>query len=261
MNTKVNNSSIYFILNNYYNMSRGFSIFFMDLEKKFSISANLKKLRNLKGISTVAFHNEIGIPTNTLKNYENINLMPSLKNLLKISYYYGISIDFLLLWNKTKFPKSTYLLSLVKKIDSMDQVKRFQIESTANSLIGNINNVKMNIDNFDLKLTDNVHKNIKILRKYRHITQRKIAEYINVKPSQISYYETKSTPPGVKLIKISEILGSSIHSIATGIKLNCDIRNKSLQEAILKADNLLSLEDKQILIRLMERIIENAEND
>jgi transcriptional regulator with XRE-family HTH domain len=231
----------------------------MDLKEKFNIAANIKQLRKVQNITLIDLQKKTNIEINTLKNYENF-LLPSIKNLIKISSFFGVSIDFLLLGNNTKYPQNIYLISLAQKIDSLDQFKRFQIESTANSLIGKKdNNIQVKTDNFDLLLTDNIHENIKTLRKYKKFSQKQIAKYLNIHPTSIYSYEKKSIPPAIKLFKIAEFLDVSVHSIATGKKLQFNFTNNHLLNIMLKADKFLTLQEKYFFIHLMQRIIEDSE--
>lgn len=229
--------------------------------KKFHISDNLRNLRRAKNITVKELHGATGIAENTLRKYETDFKVPYLPNMLKIAQYFGISLDFLLRWDTTSYPKSLYLLSLAEKFDQMDQAKRFQIESTANSLLGSKHatlDIEIRTDNLEIELTENIHKNIKLLREYRGIRQRQVAEYLGITTSQVSWYEKNHPPPGIKLIKISEFLDISIHALVTGKKLNGNnIENAALRKTILKADKLLPLQEKNILIHLMKRIIED----
>lgn len=234
-----------------------------NFKKKFNISSNLKNLRKVTGTTFYKFHTATGIKENTLQKYEIEFKMPSLKNLIKIADFYSITLDFLLLYNKTKFPRSTKLHYLAEKIDKMNQVKRFQVESTASTLIGTKNlstSIQIKIDNNNLKLTENIHQNIKILRENKNYTQKIVAESIGILLNQISCYERNAIPPADKLIKIANFFDVSIHVLATGVKINYSkIENKALREIIIKADNFLSFEDKEILIKIMQRIIEDVE--
>jgi transcriptional regulator with XRE-family HTH domain len=233
-----------------------------NLEKKFHISNNLRRLRKFKDITVSDLYHFTNINKNNLRKYETNYLLPALDNLRILADYFGISLDFLLLWDKTKYPRNILLFSLAKKIDAMDQVKRFQIESTATSLIGGKKidiEFEIKLDEFYPKLTVNINENIKILRTHKNILQREVAEYIGIHPKAFTPYERKSIPPAPKLIKMAEFLNVSIHSLATGIKLNYEFNSKQLLRIIFLADRLLNLEDKKILIRLMQRIIEDSD--
>jgi transcriptional regulator with XRE-family HTH domain len=232
-----------------------------NLEKKFHIADNLRRLRKFKDITVSDLHRFTNIDANNLRKYETNYLLPALNNLRILAEYFGISLDFLLLWDKTKYPRNILLFSLAKKIDAMDQVKRFQIESTATSLLGE---KKLNIES-DIQLdepypelTINLNENIKILRTHKNILQREFAAYIGIHPKAFTPYERKSIPPAPKLIKMAKFLNVSIHSLATGSKLNYEFNSKQLLRTILLADRLLNLEDKKLLIRLMQRIIEDS---
>ena len=142
----------------------------------------------------------------------------------------------------------------------MDQTKRYQIESTANSLLGENKEktIETKFDNISFDLSKNIHSNLKIIFENKDITQKEIADHLNIKGSVVSFYKTRITPPADKLIKLSELFNISIHALATGEKLNFNFENKGLKEAILRADKYLSLEQHKFLIELMEAIIKNS---
>jgi transcriptional regulator with XRE-family HTH domain len=231
-------------------------------KEKFSfIGSILKELRNNKNITLEQFSSKVDINFLTTRSYEANNKTPSLLNLIKIASFFQVSIDFLLLENKTFYTRSILFLSLTEKIDKMDQVKRFQIESTAKSLIpkeADIENIEIKTDSLKIVLTNNIHENIKSLRKEKGLTQKNIAELLNIDNSVVAYYEKKSIPPFDKLLKLSEYFNLSMHAIATGQKLNFNIENKGLQNTIHKADKLLPLRDKDFLTHLMQKIINDS---
>ena len=187
--------------------------------------------------------------------------MPYLKNILKLITFFNISIDFLFLLKKTSYPESTSLITFTEKIDKLDKVKRFQIESTAETLIGKRKlNSSIKLDNQNLTFTNNIHKNLKLLRENKELSQKELAQFLGVTDAQISLYENKQIPPAEKLVKLSELFNTSIHALLTGIKLNYNkIGNFALRETVMKADKILPLKEKSILLLLMQRIIEDSE--
>lgn len=232
---------------------------FQKKNKKIQFPYTLKELRKIKEITLEDFANTININPGTFRHYEIDNTIPSLPTIIVISNYFGVSIDFLLFGNNTHYLKSIKLLDLSEKIEKMDQIKRFQIESTANSLIsGQKLDFFIKVDNNELQLTDNFHKNLKEIRKKIGYSQKKIAELIGTSRSQIALYEMKSVPKPTNLFKLSEILNISIHALTTGIPLNPNFRDLHLKETMLKADSILSLKEKEFFCHLMQRIIEDV---
>lgn len=227
--------------------------------KKFPISANLRALRKLKQITLKQLSDAVSINYESFRNYEEGDHTPPYEILIRIANYFGITLDFLLLWKKAKWPYSFKLLKLGSKIDKLDKVKRFQIESTVDSLLNDLNNnIEIKLDLFDLNLTKNIKKNINLVRKERKITQTKLAKLLDVTRVSIYLYENKSPPPVDKIVKISEFLDVSVHALVTGEKLFFKFKNQDLQEVLLKGDKLLPLEDKQFCIKLMEKIIADS---
>lgn len=229
---------------------------------KKNIASHLKKLRKATQTSINQLQSFTKIEQSALNEYETGRIAPSIPKIITICQYFGISIDFLILWNKTKYPKNIKLLTLGERIDKLDQVKRFQIESTVYSLLGR-NNTKDKISNEDflggLELSSDFHKNLNIFRKSKKYTQQQIAQYLNITNAQVSFYEKKDFPSIEKLTKLSLFFNVSIHVLLTGEFLFFKFNNNDLKKAMLLADHCLSLKDVNILIHLMQRIIEEAE--
>lgn len=223
------------------------------------IGNNIRELRNNSNLTLDGLSKNINIAFETILKYESNLISPNIERLISISGFFGVSLDFLIHWSKTSYIYSTELFRLAEIIDKLDQVKRFQIESTANTFLENEGEKEMLPFKEDvIDMDDNVHSNITILRKNKGISQKNIAEFLEITQSGVANYEMKTKPPIDKLVKLSELFGVSIHSIVTGKKLICQIENKGLKNAIMKADHQLSIKDKSILILLMNKVIKET---
>lgn len=242
------------------------SILISEINKKINSFSNIKEnirlLRNTEGITLNILSRNLGINFNKFKEYEFGDNTPPLDIAVKIADYFGVSLDFFILGTNTNYPHSIRFLKLVEKIDKLNFNERYKIEGTTSTLIGidNINNeleIKLDYNNFNL--SNDIHSNIKLLRQMKQFSQKQLAELLLINQSQITFYENgKSSPPIDKLIKLSEIFNISIHSLATGQRLNFNLENKGLQNITFKADQLLSLEHKKFLIDLMQKIIDDS---
>lgn len=227
----------------------------------FVIGQHLKELRNNRQITFEDLSKQLNISITSLQKYEVDQFSPNLSRLIDFSKFYSVSIDFLILWNKTEYIKSIELFQLADSIDKLDQVKRFQIESTALSLIGIAREpIQFQVKEDSSNLENDVNTNIKYLIDKNKMLLQTVAEYLESTPGLISSYTRSTIPPVDKLIKLSKLFGVSIHCLATGNKLKFNFKNESLNEAIIKADRLLSLKDKEMLIHLMKRIIEDTKS-
>jgi transcriptional regulator with XRE-family HTH domain len=179
--------------------------------------------------------------------------------ILKFSYYFKTSLDFIVLGEKNNYPNNLELISLAKKLDIYSEPQeRTHIEVTAKSFLRQSQNDKkitLKQDKIDLKLTNNIQENIKLLKEDKEVSQREIAEYLGVNQSQVAHYFKRSIPPADKLIKLSKFFNVSIHALATGEKLYFNFKDGHFGDTILLADKLLSLEHQKFLIELMENII------
>ena len=194
-----------------------------------------------------------------MKSYEHKNIKPPLNSLIKLSNYFGVTIDFLILWDKTPFLHNLKLLNLAKQIDEMDQLHRFQIESMASSLLKGKNKIEIKQDNnIPAELTKDFHLNLKTLREQKGVFQKDIAELLETNRSMATHYENQSTPPIEGLIKLSDYFGVSINALATGQKLFLPFKDGQFGETIYQADQLLTLDEHKMMMHLMEAIINNA---
>lgn len=57
---------------------------------------NIKKLRTAHNLSQVQLADELNVSKQTVSNWENNNILPSIEMLLKISRFFSVSTDFLL---------------------------------------------------------------------------------------------------------------------------------------------------------------------
>jgi transcriptional regulator with XRE-family HTH domain len=223
---------------------------------------NLSTLRNFFNLSQPALANKLSLEKDTIARYEVGKLQPSFKALKKFVEFFEISFDFLLLDNECEYPKNLKLLRLAKKLDELYKSEaRNTIESSAKSLLGNNFNAIIHIKNDDsiaLNLTDNFNSNLKEIRKLKNINQAELAEKLNISRSGYSQYELRSYPSVDKLIKLSGFLNISTHALTTGEKLSFNFIDGYFGKTIFLADKLLSLEQQNILITLMEAIIKNS---
>lgn len=222
----------------------------------FDISARLKELRSLNSITAKALCQKTGINLGSYNNYEGAKMMASLRIIEILSSFFNISIDFLLAWNDCLFPRSIKMLKLAEKIDKMNELKRFQIETTANTFLTGMNLTEESawIDNEELDLTNNFNQNLRTIRKEKGIYQKDLAVILKIPANRIAYYEKNQIPMAEMLLQISEYFKTSVHAMTTGEKLCYDFENRDLLRTILKADKFLSLEKKEILITIMEQI-------
>lgn len=57
---------------------------------------NIKNLRINKGLSQVDLANKLSVTKQSVSNWENENIMPSVEMLIKIAEIFGVTTDFLL---------------------------------------------------------------------------------------------------------------------------------------------------------------------
>ena len=60
------------------------------------LSSRIKQLRTLKGITQSELANALHVTKQCVSNWENDNILPSVKMLCKIADYFSVSTDYLL---------------------------------------------------------------------------------------------------------------------------------------------------------------------
>lgn len=73
------------------------------------LNENIKKLRMSRGLNQVELGKALGVAKQTISNWENNNIQPSIDMLLKISDYFSVSTDFLLGIDERKYIEITGL--------------------------------------------------------------------------------------------------------------------------------------------------------
>lgn len=69
----------------------------------------IKSLRISRNLNQVQLANEINVSKQTISNWENNNILPSIEMLVKISQFFSVSTDFLLELDNRKYIEITGL--------------------------------------------------------------------------------------------------------------------------------------------------------
>ena len=69
---------------------------------KYELSENIKKLRHQKNMTQTQLAKKLGVALSTVASYENQDRMPSIPMLVKLSYEFNVTIEYLLGLNKNK---------------------------------------------------------------------------------------------------------------------------------------------------------------
>jgi transcriptional regulator with XRE-family HTH domain len=224
--------------------------------KKISISSILKSLRGYKGVTVSQLAKDIQQVKGTTEKYEFDNRVPPINILFKMAAYFGVSIDFLLLSSNVNYIRNTELLKLSEKFDKLESDKRYKVESTMETFLNNSD--KSTFDSITLGLTDNIQENIKLLRTNKGLSQKELADYLEINKTAVCHYENRQKPSPENLVKLSLFFDISIHALITGKKLAFNFMDKAFENTVLKADKQLSLEDQKFIIKLMNKIIETS---
>lgn len=69
----------------------------------------IKKLRTAHNYSQVQLSEKLGVSKQTVSNWENNNILPSVDMLIRISHFFSVSTDFLLELNSRQYIEVTGL--------------------------------------------------------------------------------------------------------------------------------------------------------
>lgn len=69
---------------------------------QYELSGNIKKLRHQKNLTQSQLAKRLGVALSTVASYENQDRMPSIPMLIKLSYEFNVTIEYLLGVNKNK---------------------------------------------------------------------------------------------------------------------------------------------------------------
>lgn len=60
------------------------------------LNEQIRELRNIRGISQIQLANKLGVTKQSVSNWENDNILPSIEILVKIANFFEVSTDYLL---------------------------------------------------------------------------------------------------------------------------------------------------------------------
>ncbi len=108
-----------------------------------------------------------------------------------------------------------------------------------------------------------LHQMLKMLRLNNKMTQKQVAEFLNIDRSTYSYYETGKTQPNVDtLVKLCCIFDVSMDVLTEVKRENCDTLNENAQGYLSDTENLQTFESlnrrEQQILRLF-RLCENKD--
>ncbi|MCG8570531.1 MAG: helix-turn-helix domain-containing protein [Spirochaetes bacterium] len=222
---------------------------------------NIRKIRELYGLSKKELSQLTGIDEGTIKQYERGGSFPYFTSLIKLSFVLRYSVDYFLFYGDTSYIKNIRLLELASRFDNTDMInERHQIEVDTSTFLKKIQDKTFSplTDSFDKELTKDFRKNLKTIRESKQLSQAKLGKYANLSPQAIYSYETNRYPPSEKLRLLSKALNLSAHCLCTGEKLYFSINDSDFCKIMLQADHYLSVKEHGVLIFLMETLLENA---
>ncbi len=87
----------------------------------------IKKLRIARGLNQVQLAQKLDVSKQTISNWENNNILPSVEMLMKISRFFSVSTDFLL-----ELDTREYI-----EVSGLSQTHLAHIQQIINDILGN----------------------------------------------------------------------------------------------------------------------------
>jgi transcriptional regulator with XRE-family HTH domain len=118
----------------------------------------------------------------------------------------------------------------------------------------------MNLDLLDTMKNEDIRKafgaRLKTLRKQKKLTQKELAEKIDVRHPQLNKYECGlHTPPLIVLVLMAEVLDTTVDYLLTGDRIEAGtLHNFRLQESF-KALEEFDKSDQEAVIKLIDAMI------
>ena len=91
------------------------------------LGEQIKKLRIAKHINQVQLADHLGVTKQSISNWENNNILPSIDMLKKIAQFFNCSTDYLLELNTNKVFIDTTNLSLEQSIHIQELIKDMEL--------------------------------------------------------------------------------------------------------------------------------------
>lgn len=220
----------------------------------------LKTFRNSLGLTQASLADLLSLEQRTIAAYESEQADPSMQILIRMTDLFGVSLDYLYLFEKCPYPRNLKLLKLAKSldIDSFSEA-RSNIEGVIKPFISKYPAVDLSFkqDTIDIDLGKSFQKNLKDIRNINNLTQPQLGSKIGITKSLIAKYEYDSYPAMPKLSDLSNVLNVSMHALVKGEKLSFHFDDGIFGRTILTADSRLSIEDQKVIIQILEAIINN----
>lgn len=168
-----------------------------------SLGLRLKKLREEQGIQAIKVAKVLKVAKSTYSGYENDKSKPDYETLIKIANYYSVSVDFLLGNTGVKDLSGICLVPATGNV--MKEVEERRDEQIVGSM-------------------DMFANRLRKLRNEEILTQRELAELMNLSGATIAMYETgKRSPDRETIIRLAKMFQVSVDYLL-GVT---DIRNCS----------------------------------
>lgn len=82
----------------------------------------IKKIRTARNLSQVQLARELNVSKQTVSNWENDNILPSIEMLIKISLFFSVSTDYLLELESRRYLETTGLTEV--QLEHVQQIIR-----------------------------------------------------------------------------------------------------------------------------------------
>jgi transcriptional regulator with XRE-family HTH domain len=222
----------------------------MNSLEKSHISYRIKMLRYEKRISQAKLADIIGLSKSVTSAYEKQGkTLPKLDTIIKIAYYFNVSVDYLVGTTENRFPfdGSHIQLPLETTVEQYELIKQ-----VAGLIIASkVPIIENSFSEFPDKL--------KLLRLKTKTSQKQLADTLAVCHSAISAYESGKHMPYIDaLINISKYFNTSIDYLI-GLSSNPNLpHDKSGKPYVLSLREGISIEKVKMIQRFAIDLVERS---
>lgn len=221
----------------------------------------LSNLNSLYGLSLKELSKKSKLNFTTLEGYEFKNIQPPYQNIIKLSSFFNLSIDYLTRGEQSRFIKNILFLKFANEVDDLPYSEVNKLEIYIDAFLDRRKSIHRIYDKADLQFTKNFNDNFRAIVEYSELTENDFAKKFDLTKRKVASYKKATECPYEILCKISDKYKISMHWIITGEKLNFNFEDRKFEKQVLKADEYLEKKYIDNTIELAEKILKSNNVD
>ena len=217
----------------------------------------LSNLKTSYGLSLKELSKKAQFKFSTLEAYEFRDTQPPYKNIVKLSSFFKLSVDYLARGEQSRFIKNIRFIELADKIDNLPYSELNKLEIYIDAFLDRRKSVHRIYDEVTLQLTKNFNANFRAIVEHSGLTENDFAKKFDITKRKVASYKKETECPYDILCKISDAFNVSIHWLITGEKLYFGFEDRKFEKQVLKADEYFEKKHIDNTIELAEKILKS----